>query len=77
MHAEATHTSLRDTMLFAIVAFATTLHLQILATCQATTWLVETSPVAGYPLSVSSQAFHQSNFAILAICSHTLAGCVL
>jgi len=29
------------------------------------------------PSSVLSQAFHQSNFAILAICPHTLAVCVL
>jgi len=34
-------------------------------------------PVAGHPLSVLSQAFHQSNFAIFAICLHTLASCVL
>jgi len=39
------------------VAFATTLHFQILATCQATTWLVVTTLVAGHPSSVLSQAF--------------------
>jgi len=38
---------------------------------------VVTRPVAGYPSSVLSQAFHQSNFAILAICPHALAGWVL
>jgi len=32
---------------------------------------------AGHPSSVLSQAFHQSNFAIVAICSHTLAGWVI
>jgi len=46
---------------------STTLHFQIPATCQATTWLVVTPPVACHPSSVLSQAFHQSNFAILAI----------
>ena len=61
----------------ACVAFATILHFQTLATCQATTWLVVTRPAAGHPLSVLSQAFHQSNFAILAIYPHTIAGCVL
>jgi len=53
------------------------LHLQSLATCQATTWLVEIRPAAGHPSPVLSQAFHDSNFAILAICPHTLAGRVL
>jgi len=57
------------------VAFATILHSQTLATRQATTWLVVTRPAAG-PSSVLSQAFHQSNFAILAICPQTLAGFV-
>jgi len=61
----------------ACVAFATILQFHTLATCQATTWLVETRPAAGHPLSVLLQAFHQSNFAILAICPHALAGCVL
>jgi len=42
------------------VAFATILHFQTLATYQATTWLVVTRPAAGHPLSVLSQAFHQS-----------------
>ena len=32
---------------------------------------------AGHPSSVLLQAVHQSNFAIVAICSHTLARCVL
>ena len=32
-----------------------------------------TKPAAGHPSSVWSRAFHQSNFAILAICPHTLA----
>ena len=38
-----------------------------------------TRQVASHPSSVLSQAFGQSNFAIrvLAICPHTLAGCVL
>jgi len=54
------------------MAFAIILHFQTLATYQATTWLVVTNPS-----SVLSQAFHQSNFAILAICPHILAGCVL
>ena len=36
-----------------------------------------TRPAAGHPSSVLSQAFHQFNFAILAVCPHTLAGCVL
>jgi len=61
----------------ACVAFATILHCQTLATCQTTTWLVVTRPAAGHPSSVLSRAFHQSNSAILAICPHTLAGCVL
>ena len=61
----------------ACVAVATILHFQTLATCQTTTWLVVTRPAAGHPSSVLSRAFHQSNFAILAICPHTLAGCVL
>jgi len=56
----------------ACVAFAAILHFQIPATCQA----VVTRPVAGHPSSVLSQAFNQSNFAILVICPHTLAGCV-
>jgi len=37
---------------------------KILATCQATTWLVVTRPAAGHPSSVFLQAFHESNFAI-------------
>jgi len=41
------------------------------------TWLVVTRPAAGHPSSVLSRAFHQSKFAILAICLHTLADCVL
>jgi len=38
-----------------------------------------TRPAAGHPspASVLSQALRQSNFAILAICPHTLARCVL
>jgi len=52
------------------VAFATTFHFQILATCQATTWLVITRVLAGHPSSGLSQAFCWSNFAILAICPH-------
>jgi len=48
------------------VAFATILHIQTLATCQATNWLVVTRPAAVRPSSILSQAFHQSNFAILA-----------
>ena len=47
------------------------------ATCQATTRLVVTRQAARHPSSVLSRAFYQSNFAILAICPHTLAGCVL
>jgi len=61
----------------ACVAFATILHFQTLATCQDTTWLVVTRPAAGHPSSVLSRAFQKSNFAILANCPHTLAGCVL
>jgi len=61
----------------ACVAFATILHFQTLATCQATTWLVVTKPAAGHPSSVLSRAFHQSKFAIVAICPHALAGYVL
>jgi len=57
----------------ACVAVAIILHFQTLATCQATT----TRLAAGHPSSVLSQAFHQSNFAILAISPHTLTGCVL
>jgi len=57
----------------ACVAFATILHFQTLATCEATTWLVVTRPAAGHPSSVLSRALHQSNFAILAICPLTLA----
>jgi len=50
-----------------------------LATCQATTWLVITRPVAAscHPSSVLSQAFDQFHFAIFDICPHTLAGCFL
>ena len=40
-------------------------------------WLVVTRPAAGHPSSVLSRAFYQSNFAILVICPHTLASCVL
>jgi len=55
----------------ACVAFATILHFQTLAVCQATTWLVVTRPATGHPSSLLSPAIHQSNFAILAICPHT------
>jgi len=61
----------------ACVAFATILHFQTLATCQATICLVVTRPAAGHPSSVLSRASHQSNFEILAICPHTLADCDL
>ena len=66
--------------LLPFVAFATTLHFQIPATCQATTWLVVTRSVSRHPSSVLSRALHQCNFAIrpsLAICPHTLVGCAL
>jgi len=64
-------------ILLACVTFTTILFFQIIATCQATTWLVVTRTVACHPSSVLSQAFHLSNFAILAIYPHTLDGCVL
>jgi len=38
---------------------------------------VVTRPADGHPSSVLSQDFNESNFAILAICPHTLAGCIL
>jgi len=41
------------------VAFAATLHFP--ATCQTTTWLVATRPVAGHPSSGLSQAFENVN----------------
>jgi len=66
------------------VAFATTLHFQFwhvsgryLAGCNTTGCLYVTIQVAGHPSSVLSQGFHQSNFAILEIFSHTRAGSVL
>ena len=72
-------TATMHTLYSRLMAFATTLHFQILATCQATTWLVVTRPVAGelFVSFVANLSFDQSNFAILAMCPHTLAGCVL
>ena len=61
------------------VAFTTTLHLQILATCQATRRPVVASKETGCwssLLSFVGSFFHQSNFAILAIFPHTLAAFV-
>jgi len=72
-------TAAMHTLYSRLMAFATALHFQILATCQATTWLVVTRPIAGelFVSFIANLSFHQSNFAILAMCPHNLACCVL